>query len=577
MKRTKKSQSDRPEKAIVRHQLGLRARRCHPQLGLYPLSGVLLALFCGLADAAPPDAGSLLQDIRPLPPSRQSTSDALPEEVTRPAAQLNDSIPVTVRGFRILGASTFSDSDLQPLLKSGIGQSLTLARIHALAQNITTHYRQAGYPLARAYLPAQEIRDGIVEIAILEGRLGQRSVSNQSRLNDQRVVAYLDNLPEGEAVRGDVLERDLLLLSDLPGVEVKSTLRPGASVGTTDLDVQLKEKARYAGNLQLDNNGNRYSGEWRASAQFAIGNFAGLSDTLAVHILGAQGMGYGRLAWQVPVGSRGTQLGAAWSEMRYWLGSSLEDLNAHGTAQMSSLYLVHPFIRRRTNNLNGQISLDNKQLSDDIDSSGTNTRKHIQVINAGLSQDVKDSLLGGGLTSWSLALTAGHLKLDDNNMAIDQASYRSAGGYNKISLSAARTQQLGDPWSLYGTLKSQQSGKNLDSSEKMSLGGAQGVRAYPQDEASSDDAVLGSIELRRTVMNDWQASLFYDKARGSVSHHPTAADSNNVRRLAGYGLGLAYTTRDTQAQLTLAWRDGPQPTSDAERSPRVWFRLVHLY
>jgi hypothetical protein len=39
---------------------------------------------------------------------------------------------------------------------------------YALAQNITQHYRQAGYPLARAYLPAQEVLDGIIDIAILK-------------------------------------------------------------------------------------------------------------------------------------------------------------------------------------------------------------------------------------------------------------------------------------------------------------------------------------------------------------------------------------------------------------------------
>lgn len=542
-----------------------------------PYSAALLALLSGLAMAAPPDAGSLLQDLRPLPPARPNTSSALPDAPDRPMAQLDDRIPVAVRGFRILGASAFSDSELQPLLASGVGQSLTLAGIHALAQNITTHYRQAGYPLARAYLPAQEIRDGMVDITILEGRLGRRTVSNHSRLADDRVAAHLDDLREGEAVQGEVLERKLLLLADLPGVDVTSTLKPGASVGTTDLDIRLSEKSPYAGSLELDNYGNRYTGAWRLGGSFTAGNLTGLGDSLALRALHAEGMNYGRLAWQLPVGTAGTQAGAAWSQMRYRLGKDFAKLDAHGSASIASLYLLHPFLRSRSSNVNGQLQYEHKHLADDVDRAATQTRKRLKQWTLGLSGDRVDGWLGGGQNQASLSYTTGQLDLDASTRALDQAGHKTAGRYGKWNLWLSRQQRLADDWSLGGSLRAQWASKNLDSSEKMSLGGPQGVRAYPSGEVGSDDAWQASLDLRYRLIGNWQASVFYDTGEGRANHRPLAIDGNNRRRLAGHGLGLSYAEADLQLQATLAWRDGAAPTSGQDRRPRVWIQAVKRF
>ncbi|HZX33030.1 MAG TPA: ShlB/FhaC/HecB family hemolysin secretion/activation protein [Rhodocyclaceae bacterium] len=541
---------------------------------LLSLPGAVLALCCVPAVAAPPDAGTLLQEIRPLPPSPPGAGDVLPQEAPRPAAQLDDTVPVTVRGFRIQGARAFSDSELQALLASGVGQQLTLAKIHALAQNLTRHYREAGYPLARAYLPAQEIREGIVEVAILEGRLGRRSVRNQSRLDERRVAAYLDDLREGDAVRGEVLERDLLLLADLPGVDVRSTLKPGASVGTTDLDIRLTDRSPYGGTLELDNFGNRNTGVWRLGSSFNAGNLAGLADSLALRALRAQGMDYVRIGWQLPVGSAGTQAGAAWSQMHYSLGKDFASLEAHGVADIASLYLLHPFVRSRLANLNGQFQYEHKELDDDIDSTAIHNRKALDVWTLGLSGSRLDGVLGGGNNQASLSYVLGQLHLDAVSLGLDQMGHQSAGHYGKWNLSASRQQRLADDWSVSAGLHAQWAGKNLDSSEKMSLGGPQGVRAYPSGEANCDDAWQANLELRYRLLGNVQASLFYDAAQGRINHEPIAADGNNHRRLAGHGLGLAYADADLQVQAFVTWRDTAAPTAGEDRNPRVWIQAV---
>ena len=484
---------------------------------------------------------------------------------------------VPINAIRITGVRAFPAEELQALVADAVGRELSLADLQGLADRLTAHYREAGYLLARAYLPAQEI-GGSVEIAILEGRLGQRSFTNQSSLSDARVTACLDELREGEALRGDVLERDLLLLSDLPGVEVRSTLQPGASVGTTDLDIRLAPRSPYGGDLELDDYGNRYTGIWRLGGGFSAGNLAGLADTLALRAMHSDGMDYGRLAWQLPVGWAGTQMGWAWSDMRYRLGEDFSALAAHGTATIGSLYLLHPFVRSRLANLNGQLQYEHKRLADDIDSTATESRRSLDVWTLGLTGSRLDGLWGGGQSQGSLSYVTGRLALDDASRALDAAGHNTAGDYDKLSLSASRLQGLDGPWSIYGSLTAQAAGKNLDSSEKLSLGGPQGVRAYPQGEASCDDAWLATLELRHTLDAGWQGSLFYDGAEGRANHRPIASDGSNRRRLAGYGLGLAYQQAGKLSlQLSLAWRDSRSPTSDVDRSPRVWMQAVKRF
>ena len=64
------------------------------------------------------------------------------------------------------------------------GRELSLADLDQAAARVTKFYRQSGYPVARAYVPAQEIKDGVVEIAVLEGRFGKLDLHNNSRLSD---------------------------------------------------------------------------------------------------------------------------------------------------------------------------------------------------------------------------------------------------------------------------------------------------------------------------------------------------------------------------------------------------------
>ena len=86
------------------------------------------------------------------------------DEPARPAAKPSDARFVLKRVV-ITGNTVFAQETLLALLEDTIGKEVGFAELEAAAARISSYYRERGYLVARAYLPAQDIKDGSVEIA----------------------------------------------------------------------------------------------------------------------------------------------------------------------------------------------------------------------------------------------------------------------------------------------------------------------------------------------------------------------------------------------------------------------------
>ena len=191
--------------------------------------------------AAPPSAGSQLQQIPPALAPDRATPQLRIEAGKVPSDTPVDSATVKIDSLHVIDAKVFPEAQLIATTGFRPGDELTLSALRECAAKITNFYRGKGYFLAQAYLPAQDIVDGSVTIAVVEGQYGKVVLRNQSRLSDGLALQWLDGLNSGDTITIAPLESRLLQLSDLPGVNVKSTLVPGASVGASDLIVEVTE------------------------------------------------------------------------------------------------------------------------------------------------------------------------------------------------------------------------------------------------------------------------------------------------------------------------------------------------
>ena len=544
------------------------------------LAGLAASLISlSISAATAPDAGQVQQglDQQPLQLSpRQSLPLNLPDAPADPAADAGPRLQVN--GFTLEGNSALGSEELLGLLADLPGNELSVGQLQAAANRITRRYREQGYPLARAYLPAQEIEGGVVKIAVLEGRYGEIKVDNPVGLGGS-ALAPLSALKAGDAVQGQPLERSLLLLQDTPGVEVKSTLRPGASTGTTDLLVGLQQAPLVTGSVDMDNYGNRFVGQYRLGGTLNLNNPLNLGDRLSLRAMGSdQDQHYGRVAYQLPLGPWATQFGVAYSDMDYELGKDFDDLRAHGNARIASVYAIQPLVRSRDFSLFTQLQFDDKRLKDDIDLFDEKSDKHARVVTLTLNGNSRDDLLGGGVNSFALGWSQGSLTLDGAQaQRTDDATAGTRGRFHKLNPSLVRLQRLSDRFSLYTQLQGQWADGNLDSSEKLYLGGAYGVRAYPQGEASGDQGWLANVELRYALTEAWQLSTFVDHGEVRLNKDTWTSDDNH-RSLSGAGFGALWAAHGWQVNAVAAWKLGnAEAESDVERTPRVWAQVVRVF
>lgn len=205
--------------------------------------------------------------------------------------------------------------------------------------------------------------------------------------------AVAQNLQSGDLIQDSQLDRSLLLLSDIPGVAVKPTLSRGSVEGTSDLLLTITPTASVAGDVGLDNHGNRYTGQNNVRANLNVYNPLKFGDVFILNALSSGvGMNYGRLAYESIINGSGSRLGFAASNLRYKLGGALANIDASGSANTTSLWAKQMLTRSRKSSIYAQLQLDQTQLQDHIDSGVTpiyNDRS-IQSATANLYGDYRD-------------------------------------------------------------------------------------------------------------------------------------------------------------------------------------------
>jgi hemolysin activation/secretion protein len=537
-----------------------------------------------------PGAGEQLQQIPSLPVPERSIPDIRIERSEAPPSPALPGVKFQVKSLHVTGETKFSEAELIAAIDFKPGGELDLADLRAMAAKISDYYVQRGYFVAQAYLPAQDVSDGAVTIAVIEGHYGKVELRNTSKLSDDVANDALDGVKSGDIVATAPLERSLLILSDLPAVEVKSTLVPGSSVGTSDLLVDVTPGQRVTGSLEADNAGNPYTGEYRVGGSVNFNEILGWGDVATIRALTSdfgspEYLNYVRGSYQGQV--QNATIGVAYSWLGYRLGKQFSVLDATGTANVVSLYGGYPLIRSRNDNLNFLLDLDAKSFQDRVGVPYSVVDRRALTLTPGVNGDHHDNFGGGGWVYYSVFGTFGDLDIQTPlARAADAATARSNGEYFKLGGQVARLQNLVGPLSLYAQIRGQLASKNLDISEKMELGGAYAVRAYPEGEGYGDEGYVATLEPRLQLPNFFeplpgQMQLFGFAETGSVTLNAQPwVVGPNQRTLSAAGGGFTWVdANDFSLKVAYAHKlgDAVATSSSDYASGRVWIQLSKLF
>ena len=568
-------------------------------------AALILALFSASVSAqAPqvkPDTGSILEGLKQPAVAPQPSAPVLPHvDEPRPALGA-PGLKVDVTAFKVSGNTLFSSEVLLATVKEFVGKEQNIDGLNDAATKLRAYYRERGYFLAQAYLPQQEIKGGVIEIAVIEARIGKVAVDFKegTRYSEKLIRGIVfAHLAEGDIITENNLETPLLLLNDFPNAVVTSEIKPSATIGAADLTVHVSDAPGWiSGSVDADNSGNRFTGAIRTGITMNISNPLQMGDQFSYRsFITDDKMAFKRVAYVLPVGNYGTRVGLSYATFHYRLGKTLIDNLVHGSGAVYTAYAFHPLIRTRSSNLIAQFAYETKFLDDRDDVQLLITDRKIGSTRLGVVGDFRDGLFGGGLNSYNYTWTEGNTHILQQALLIgDQAAggLRTEGRFTKHNYELRRLQKITDNTTLLLAITGQIASKNLSSAEKFSLGGPQGVRAYPVGEALGDGGYVMTAELRYLIPNfkvgsgDVTVSTFWDQGRVFLCKDFVAAQcaipvtSNaNIRNLSGYGIGASLgKDADFIVRASAAWRnENEAPQSDtAQRVPRVWVQAIKWF
>jgi hemolysin activation/secretion protein len=485
--------------------------------------------------------------------------DPLADSTIPPATQADE---FQFKQFRYVGNTIYSDSSLNAWLKRLVPKVRTLADLQGAAEAVADRYQQDGV-LARVDLLPQDLTDGVVTITITEGVFegARMETSPSTKLPADHLIKLVESAqPVNAPVTLSQMDKATLLLNEVPGVQASVRLASGLVEGQTQALIQSQDKRFWDSQVTADNTGATATGRWRLSSQFNLYGLLGRADASQLQYLRSQGLDYLRLGYSEALGQAGARWGGSTEFTRYRVvDPSYDALDLHGPAQAINFFVNQPLIRRRELSSDLMLSGDHKNYTNY--SVFSTSRYQLDAISVSLQMNQRDNWLGGGNNNVNLQFSRG---------LVDYESARTDGTqgfFTKWRFNANRSQKLDDLQQLYVSFQRQVASGNLDSSEKMGIGGSSGVRSYPSGEASGSQATLFSLELQRDV--NWQQqtyklSTFYDFGEVEKEKFPTSTALNQYK-LQGVGLwmGASYPNRWGQSQwrVTLARRLGSNPAA----------------
>lgn len=559
---------------------------------------VLLACVCHAALAQVPQTPPEVpppSDLapRPTPPppdaARLPQAPPPPRELGKP----EDDLKVDVTAYAVdPDAPAALREALARLTAPFVGPERSYEDLVNAAGEVTRFLQSdLGYYLGYAYLPEQAPQDGVIRIAILEGRL-DRVVLNwpdDGMLVDKDVVeAYLARLKPGEILKVDDIERTVFLLNDLRGLNVRAEVTAGSKPGTATMVFSARPDPRWSGKIDADANGSRFIGAYRLGALIGVNSPLGRGDGLSATVLASTsgGLQFGLLGYNVPLGSDGFKAGLSVSTLRYQLDEDEFPIDIHGDGLTLNAYGLYPWVRSRNLNLFVVGAVDSKSYTDS--QAGIESDKRIDDASIGLTGDFRDTWFSGAVNTFELNLATGRLHFPDGA----PSGLDDARSYTKFTLSYSRLQNLISGWWLgYFAMRGQWAFDNLDTTEQFRAGGPDGVRAYAPGEGTGDSGIVVTTELRLLPPESWLGryaretvfALFADAAYVRPRQDPSQGirrdDEPNHLGLAGVGLSVAWSRPgEYAARLSLAHPVRGVAKGDTKKQdPRIYFQLSRLF
>jgi len=562
----------------------------------FTYSSFALALFFlpfGVTQAQEaPNAGALQRELELQLQRSKPTPQVQPKKPTAPREVSPSEQTLEVKDFAFTGNTLFSADKLAEVVKPWIGRTITFVELNDVTTAIQDFYRQQGR-LALVSVPPQEVKNGIVQLQIVESKMGKVSVTAANpeqvpRFSTERVALYFSKDADGhQFIDTRAVERSTLLLNELLGLRANTAFEAGDQTGFSNINVALEGTSFFSGQLVTSNYGSSSTGVAQAIANLSLNNLSGLGDQVTLDAIQSQGSSYVQGAYIFPVGTDGWKVGLQSSYLQYKTLSSWASSQTEGYAVTYNANANYALLRSQGANANFRLAGESRYYNN-TQGDTTISDYLINAVTAGVNGNLAYS--NSNTMNYGVTVTVGHLGISNLTQAgQDLTGPGTAGSYQKLSFNLSNNQELeifpNTSWliSVYGQIAN----KNLNSSEQIYMGGPYGVRSYPVAQGGGSQGAIFTTELNHRLDQNWQVGAFADL--GIVQQYVNLytdwkglTNANNNYQLGDAGLSVKYAYNTFFLSAAAAYRIGNNPlytssgqqlnADNAYKSVQVWIK-----
>ena len=442
---------------------------------------------------------------------------------------------VTIRKLQIEGGTVYPLAETAQVYAPLIGRETNLAQLIEATRGITRRYQEDGYLLSYAFLPQQNFENGLVRVVLVEGY-----IKDYQQTGDiGSVSAYVDKLAQKllaeRPLTRKTFERYTTLMSRIPGLSVQAQVPPpGTTDGATHMQIQASRKpfTTSMSLVQKSRGGTQALLSATSNSQTSMGEQLSVSGLFPP---GEDKEHYYRVDYNQFINAEGTQLALAAERYRADPNSSVQldggfELKPHQSIDRYSIGLSHPFIASPTESL----TLGTRLYVVD------QTTRY-KLVGFPLSFDIESNLRALAFEGDWRKADAQRLRIISGGLyqGIDGlgAKARSDLGVAKpdldffrLRLSGVQSDKFFDNWQgvLSGALY--WSDNTLPDSERVTFGGQNFGRGYPDDQGSGDKGwgVAYEVNYSFNRTGNWvkilQPYVVVDRAKSWFNDLPVKAN-----------------------------------------------------
>lgn len=480
-----------------------------------------------------------------LPPLQEQQ-----EAAKTPLGKQAEKITFKLTKITLTGNHIYSKATLEKLYADKVGKVISIADLYLLAQNITNYYRNNGYILSRAILPPQHIKNGAVQIRVIEGYADKITVGGNPDGAKCIIQAYADHIKESNPLNLYDMEYYVILANQLPGCSAKAVLTPSKTKqGAADIAIMTNVQ-RLRGYLTYDNYGTRYIGPHQITGSFDYSSIIASGDNFELTVAKSsrdKELNYYDTNYTLPIFSKGLMVNVGTTQAKTHPMFVLDPLHIFGENDIYYASLKIPVIRERNRSYTITVGGNVTDVGVTITRDEFKLYKdHIRSIYFSNVYGFTDKFYGNNLFALDFrkGLPIFGYTQETNVLTAETSRPGGHAKYFKVNAQATRLQLIKGPFSVYGIARGQYAFNPLLASEQFVYGGNLLGRGYDPSEIIGDHGLAGSVEFRY----DWAANkrflqavqfyAFYDA--GKIINKFKTASSVKTDSATSTGIGARF-------------------------------------